>query len=67
MIPALTAFRKWNPTKGCRWTWCSAPRGQFAIDILTEALTSGVGLDFVCGEEVYGACTELREFLEDRG
>ena len=24
-------------------------------------------LDFVCGDEVYGSCTELREFLEDRG
>ena len=22
-------------------------------------------LDFVCGDEVYGACTELREYLED--
>ena len=24
-------------------------------------------LDFVCGDEVYGACTELREYLEDHG
>jgi hypothetical protein len=24
-------------------------------------------LDFVCGDEVHGSCTELREFLEDRG
>jgi hypothetical protein len=24
-------------------------------------------LDFVCGDEVYGACTELREFCEERG
>jgi len=42
-------------------------KGQLAIDILTEALTGGIRLDFVCGDEVYGACTELREFLEDRG
>ena len=42
-------------------------KGQLAIDILTEALTGGVRLDFVCGDEVYGACTELREFLEERG
>jgi SRSO17 transposase len=42
-------------------------KGQLAIDILTETLTSGIRLDFVCGDEVYGACTELREFLEERG
>jgi SRSO17 transposase len=42
-------------------------KGQFAIDILTEALTGGVRLDFVCGDEVYGNCTELREFLEEHG
>jgi SRSO17 transposase len=41
-------------------------KGQLAIDILTEALAGGVRLDFVCGDEVYGSCTELREFLEDR-
>jgi hypothetical protein len=42
-------------------------KGQLAIDILTETLTGGITLDFVCGDEVYGACTELREFLEQRG
>jgi len=42
-------------------------KGELAIDILTEALTGGVGLDFVCGDEVYGACTELREFCEAHG
>jgi DDE superfamily endonuclease len=42
-------------------------KGQLAIDILAETLTGGVMLDFVCGDEVYGACTELREFMEDRG
>jgi SRSO17 transposase len=42
-------------------------KGELAIDILSEALTGGVGLDFVCGDEVYGACTELREFCEARG
>jgi SRSO17 transposase len=40
-------------------------KGQLAIDILTETLTEGITLDFVCGDEVYGACTELRELLED--
>jgi SRSO17 transposase len=42
-------------------------KGQLAIDILTEAFADGVLLDFVCGDEVYGWCTELREFCEDRG
>jgi SRSO17 transposase len=41
-------------------------KGQLAIDILAEALADGVRLDFVCGDEVYGSCTELREFCEAR-
>jgi SRSO17 transposase len=40
-------------------------KGQLAIDIFTEALADGIRLDFVCGDEVYGACTGLREFLEE--
>ena len=27
-------------------------------------LADGIGLDFVCGDEVYGSCTQLREYLE---
>jgi SRSO17 transposase len=42
-------------------------KGQLAIDILDGALAGGVRLDFVCGDEVYGNCTELREHLEGRG
>ena len=38
-----------------------------AIDICTEAFTDRVKLDFVCGDEVYGNCTQLRKFLESRG
>jgi SRSO17 transposase len=41
-------------------------KGQLAIDILAEAFADGIRLDFVCGDEVYGSCTELREYLEDR-
>jgi SRSO17 transposase len=41
-------------------------KGQLAIDILTEALAGGVRFDFICGDEVYGSCTELREFLQAR-
>ena len=38
-------------------------KGELAIDILTEAVADGVRLDFVCGDEVYGSCTQLREYL----
>ena len=42
-------------------------KGELAIDICAEALTGGVRVDFVCGDEVYGTCTKLREFLETHG
>jgi SRSO17 transposase len=42
-------------------------KGQLAIDIATDALADEVRLDFVCGDEVYGNCPELREFCEERG
>ena len=42
-------------------------KGQLAIDIAAEALADGICFDFFCGDEVYGSCTELREFLESRG
>jgi DDE superfamily endonuclease len=40
-------------------------KGQLAMDILAGAVAGGVRLDFVCGDEVYGSCTMLREYLED--
>jgi SRSO17 transposase len=40
-------------------------KGQLAIDILAQAAADGVRLDFACGDEVYGSCTELREYCED--
>jgi SRSO17 transposase len=40
-------------------------KGQLARDILTDAFADGAAFDFVCGDEVYGSCTELREFCED--
>src|SRR6266699_1145136 len=40
-------------------------KGQLAIDIVGDALAAGVTMDFVCGDEVYGNCTQLREYLED--
>ncbi len=42
-------------------------KGQLAIDVLTDAFADGLRFDFVCGDEVYGSCTELRQFLEQRG
>jgi SRSO17 transposase len=41
-------------------------KGQLAIGILGDAYADGLAFDFVCGDEVYGSCTALREFLEDR-
>jgi SRSO17 transposase len=42
-------------------------KGQLAAVILAESFADGVQLDFVCGDEVNGSCTELREYLEGRG
>ncbi|HUB38094.1 MAG TPA: IS701 family transposase [Streptosporangiaceae bacterium] len=42
-------------------------KGQLAIDVLDDAYADGLLFDFVCGDEVYGSCTQLREFLEGRG
>jgi len=42
-------------------------KGQLAIDVATEALGDGITFDFFCGDEVYGNCTQLREFFEARG
>jgi hypothetical protein len=42
-------------------------KGQLAIDIVAEALADGAAFDFLCADEVYGNCTELREFCEDHG
>ncbi len=41
-------------------------KGQLAIDICAEAYADGVTFDFICGDEVYGSSTELREYLEAR-
>ena len=42
-------------------------KGQLAIDIFTAAYADGIRFDFACGDEVYGACTRLREFFEEQG
>jgi SRSO17 transposase len=42
-------------------------KGQLAIGLLSEVLADGIRLDFTCGDEVYGSCTQLREHLEACG
>jgi SRSO17 transposase len=42
-------------------------KGQLGIGVLDDAYADGLSFDFICGDEVYGSCTELREFLEERG
>ena len=40
-------------------------KGQLAIDICADAYADGLSFDFACGDEVYGGCTQLREFFEE--
>jgi len=42
-------------------------KGQLAIDVLADARADGVTFDFICGDEVYGASPDLREYLEACG
>jgi hypothetical protein len=42
-------------------------RGVGHLDRRLEALTGGIRVDFVCGDEAYGTCTKLRQFLEGCG
>jgi SRSO17 transposase len=75
---ALVAARQWIPAEDIRDPVKSLvtalpldlrfrTKGQLAADVLTDAYADGLSFDFACGDEVYGSCTELREFLEDRG
>ena len=41
-------------------------KGQLAMDICADCLADGLAFDFVCGDEVYGSCTQLRGFFEAR-
>jgi SRSO17 transposase len=75
---ALIAARQWIPREqagdpvkrrimGLPGDLVFRTKGQLAIDLLTDVLADGIALDFVCGDEVYGSCTELRRYLEGRG
>ena len=41
-------------------------KGQLAFDILTEAFADSIRPDFVCGDEIYGLRTELREYPKNQ-
>ncbi|GAA3532809.1 hypothetical protein GCM10022419_009940 [Nonomuraea rosea] len=41
-----------------------ATKGELVIDLLSESYADNVRLDFVADDEVYGACTKLRAFLD---
>jgi len=75
---ALIGARQWIPAEHVTDPVTSAgmglppelefrTKGQLAIDICAEAYADGVAFDFACGDEVYGSCTQLREFFEQRG
>jgi SRSO17 transposase len=75
---ALAGARQWIPAEqiddpvkslvmGLPLDLVFRTKGQLAIDICTDAFADGIRFDFMCGDEVYGNCTELREFLEGRG
>ena len=72
---ALAGFRQWIPeehvTDPVRSLRAGLPldlrfrtKGELAIEICQEVAADGVTPDFTCGDEVYGACTKLREHLE---
>jgi SRSO17 transposase len=42
-------------------------KGQLAIDICQDAYADGLSFDVICGDEVYGGCTQLRQFFEQHG
>ena len=42
-------------------------KGQLAIGLCADAYADGVRFDAVCGDEVYGASPDLRQYLESRG
>jgi SRSO17 transposase len=75
---ALIGFRQWIPEEQVKDVRASLrmalplglkflAKGEIAIEILKESYADGIFFDFICGDEVYGSCTRLREFLESAG
>src|ERR1039458_3443126 len=76
--PVLAGFRQWIPeeqVKDVRASLAMAlpldlefrTKGQLGIEILKDSYADGLVFDFVCGDEVYGNCTKLRDWLEEQG
>jgi SRSO17 transposase len=74
---ALIGARQWIPTEHIADPVTSQKmglppglefrtKGQLAIDICTDAYADDLTFDVMCGDEVYGSCTSLRSFFEDR-
>jgi SRSO17 transposase len=72
---ALIGARQWIPAEqitdpvkaiitGLPLDLTFATKGELAIGLLTDAYADGIRFDFITGDEVYGACTTLRIFLE---
>jgi len=72
---ALAGFRQWIPEEhikdpvrslraGLPLDLRFRTKGELAIEICQEIAADGITPDFTCGDEVYGACTKLREHLE---
>jgi SRSO17 transposase len=75
---ALAGARQWIPAEhiddpvkslamGLPLDLVFRTKGQLAIDIFADAYADGLRFHFACGDEVYGSCTELREFFEACG
>jgi SRSO17 transposase len=71
----LAGFRQWIPEEHIKDPVKSLvtalpldlvfkTKGELAIGIFDDAVADGLVPDFVCGDEVYGSCTKLREHLE---
>jgi SRSO17 transposase len=42
-------------------------KGELATGLIADAAADGIVMDFICGDEVYGNCTRLRQALEAAG
>lgn len=73
---ALAGFRQWVPEEQVKDAAACVrmalpldleflTKGRLAIEILKEARADGLIFDYICGDEVYGNCTKLREYLEE--
>jgi len=71
----LAGFRQWIPeehiTDPVKSLVTALPldlafktKGELAVGLYDDAAADGLVPDFVCGDEVYGSCTTLREHLE---